>query len=195
MKYTNRFFAVFLAFAMALMLTSCGYNKKQDYDAKIDEAKAQVLVVGKKRLDTVDNIVAVTKGYSKHEHDTLTEVTALRSQVGSVKVDAKDQKSMDNFLANQDKMNGAIGRLLVSNEAYPQLKADEHYSQLMRDLKRLDREMAEARTDYNRLVRKHNSFIHQFPTNLSTMMFGWESKEYIQAASEKDVADAPKVKM
>lgn len=191
----KKYFYAVMAVIAAMSLSSCGYNAKQDYDARIDEAKAQVLVVGKKRLDTVDNIVAVTKGYATHEKGTLVEVTGLRAKVGSVNVNAKDQKSVDSFLANQDKMNGAIGRLLVSNEAYPNLKADQHYLQLMRDLKRLDREMAEARTDYNRIVRKHNSMITRFPYNLTGMMFGWEKQEYLKAAEEKDVADAPKVKM
>lgn len=183
--------------AAVLSLTGCGfYNKPVQLQENVEKAKAEMLSAGQKRLDLVDNAVAVVKGYAGHEKGTLTEVTALRSKMGSVNVNAstaEGKEQLEAYIQNQSKMTGALNKLMMVSENYPNLKADQSFLQLQRDLKRADRDMQEARDAYIASITRYNKQIKVFPNNIFAGMFGFEPLPQFHATDEGSVKTAPKV--
>lgn len=179
------------------VLTGCGfYNKPVQLQENVEKAKAEMISAGQKRLDLVDNAVNVVKGYAAHEKGTLTEVTELRSKVGSINVNAgtaEGKEQIEAYIQNQSKMTGALNKLMMVSENYPNLKADQSFLQLQRDLKRADRDMQEARDDYIASITRYNKQIKVFPNNLFAGMFGFEPLPQFHVTDEQSVKVAPKV--
>lgn len=183
--------------AIAFTMTGCGfYNKPVQLTENVEKAKAEMISAGQKRLDLVDNAVSVVKNYAAHEKGTLTEVTELRSKVGSVNINTatKEGKAeMEAYIQNQAKMTGALNKLMMVSENYPNLKADQSFLQLQRDLKRADRDMQEKRDAYIDSIARYNKNIKVFPNNIFAGMFGFEPMDQFHVTKE-DVNSAPKVK-
>jgi LemA protein len=119
-----------------------------------------------RRADLVPNLVAVVKGYAKQEQDTLTKVTEARARATSVQVsanDLQDPQKMAAFQSAQNELGQSLGRLLVSVEAYPDLKSNENFLALQSQLEGTENRIAVARRDYNEAVRDYNTRIRTFP--------------------------------
>ncbi|HZX81324.1 MAG TPA: LemA family protein, partial [Lysobacter sp.] len=130
---------------LATLLSGCGYNTIQQKDEAVNAAWSQVLNVYQRRADLVPNLVATVKGYASHEERVLTEVTEARARVGSINVNADDPNSLAQFQAAQTQLQGALSRLLVVSEQYPQLKADQNFLQLQAQLEGTENRIAVER--------------------------------------------------
>ncbi len=186
-------FRVLIALVLAAVLSGCGYNTIQAKDEAVTAAWSQVINVYQRRADLVPNLVATVKGYANHEQAVLVQVTEARAKVGSINVDANDPASLQRFEQAQSELRGAIGRLLVVSEQYPQLKADQGFSNLQVQLEGTENRIAVERQRYIDAVRDYNTYIRKFPTNLTAKMFGYATKPNFTVSNVDQIQTAPKV--
>ena len=178
---------------IAALLSGCGYNQIQQKDEGVKAAWSQVLNVYKRRADLVPNLVATVKGYASHEERVFTEVTNARAKVGSVNINADDPASLAQFQQAQGELQSAIGRLLVVSENYPQLKADQNFLQLQAQLEGTENRITVERQRYIQAVQDFNTYIRQFPVNLTAMMFGYKPKPNFTVENEAQIQQPPTV--
>jgi LemA protein len=181
---------------LALMLSGCGYNSIQTNDEEVKAQWSEVLNQYQRRADLVPNLVNTVKGYAAHEQKVLTDVTNARSKVGSIQATpelANDPKALANFQAAQGELSGALSRLLVVSENYPQLKADANFRDLQAQLEGTENRITVARNRYIESVKNYNVLIRQFPVNLTAMMFGYEVKPNFSVENEAQISKAPTV--
>lgn len=183
---------VFLV-VLASLLSGCGYNTIQRKDEGVKAAWSQVINQYKRRADLVPNLVNTVKGYATHEEKVLTEVTEARSKVGAINVNADDPQSLAQFQEAQKGLQGAIGRLLMVSENYPQLKADQGFLQLQAQLEGTENRIAVERKNYIDTVQDYNAYIRQFPVNLTAKMFGYKVKPNFTVENEQQIQNAPTV--
>jgi len=179
-----------------ISLQGCGYNTLQSTDEQIKASWAEVLNQYQRRADLVPNLVNVVKGYAAHEKDVLTQVTAARAQVGSIQATPElinDEKAFAKFQAAQSEMTSALSRLLVVSENYPQLKADGVFRDLQAQLEGTENRITVARDRYIKAVQEYNVTVRSFPSNLTSMMFGFKPKPSFTVENEKEISKAPKV--
>lgn len=178
-----------------LLLSSCGYNQIQKNEEAVFAAWADVEATYQRRADLIPNLVETVKAYAAHEQETLTQVTEARAQVGQVRLSAEnlgDTAMLQQFQQAQGQLSGALSRLLVVAERYPDLKASQNFRDLQHQLEGTENRINVARQRYNEAVRKFNSSIRTFPNNLTNnLLLKLERKEPFQA--EAGAADAPEV--
>jgi len=181
---------------MALALSGCGYNTLQATDEDIKATWAEVLNQYQRRADLVPNLVNVVKGYAAHEKDVLTRVTEARARVGAIQATPElinDEVASQKFIAAQGELTGAISRLLLVAESYPQLKADGLFRDLQAQLEGTENRTTVARNRYIEAVKTYNVTVRSFPSNLTAMMFGFQTKPSFTVENEKAIATPPKV--
>ncbi len=178
---------------LASLLSGCGYNTIQQKDEAVDASWSQVLNVYQRRADLVPNLVATVKGYASHEQQVLTEVTEARSRVGSINVNAEDPASLEQFQQAQGQLQSAIGRLLMVSENYPDLKADQSFLQLQAQLEGTENRITVERQRYIQTVQDYNTFIRQFPTNLTAKVFGYKPKPNFTVENLQEIQRPPEV--
>jgi LemA protein len=181
---------------VVLQLSGCGYNTFQSSDEEIKAAWAEVLNQYQRRADLVPNLVNVVKGYAAHEKDVLTQVTDARSRVGSINATPdliNDEEAFKKFIAAQSQMSGALSRLMVVAENYPQLKADGMFRDLQAQLEGTENRITVARNRYIATVKDYNITVRSFPTNLTAMIFGYKTKPSFTVENEQAIAIPPKV--
>ncbi len=176
-------------FLFLIIMPGCvafkSYNQLVILNETIDSSWAQVDNVLQRRYDLIPNLVNTVKGYAKHESQLLEEVTRLRSQWGAAKT--PDQK----IQASQG-LEGALSRLMVVVEQYPNLKANEGFLKLQDELSGTENRIAVERMRYNEVVRSYNVETRRFPSNIIAGMFGFQKKDvYFEAA--EGAKTAPKV--
>lgn len=186
-------FRALIVLVLTALLSGCGYNSIQQKDEAVTAAWSQVLNVYKRRADLVPNLVATVRGYASHEQQVLTQVTEARAKVGSINVNADDPASLKQFEQAQGELRGAIGRLLVVSENYPQLKADQSFLSLQTQLEGTENRIAVERQRYIGAVQDYNTYIRQFPTNLTAKLFGYATKPNFTVENEAEIQQAPKV--
>jgi LemA protein len=173
-------------FAGALMV-GCGYNTIQSMDERAASAKQQIEVQLQRRSDLIGNLVNTVKRYAEHEEAVFTGVAEARSRVAGA-VQSGDPAQME---AANAQLTGALGRLIAVAENYPQLKADQLFLRLQDELSGTENRIAVARQDYNEAARDYNSYIRQFPQNLTAKATGAKPRPYFEAAAE--AGQAPRV--
>lgn len=181
---------------MLLGLSGCGYNKFQTLDEEVKAHWSEVLNQYQRRADLVPNLVNTVKGYASHEREVLEQVTEARSRVGSIQATPElvaDEAAMSRFLEAQGQMTSALSRLLVVAENYPQLKADANFRDLQAQLEGTENRITVARNRYIQAVKEYNVTVRSFPSNLTAMMFGYETKPSFAVEDEKAIAAPPKV--
>jgi LemA protein len=180
----------------ALVLPGCGYNEFQTRDEQVKAAWAEVLNQYKRRADLIPNLVNTVQGYASHEQNTLTAVVNARAKATSVQLppDALDNpEKVRQFQQAQNELSGALGRLLVVAEQYPNLKADANFRDLQAQLEGTENRITTARNRFIKSVQEYNVLSRQFPTNLTAMIFGYKPKASFEVADEKAIAEPPKV--
>ena len=185
-----------VALLSAVVLPGCGYNEFQTKDEQVKAAWAEVLNQYKRRADLIPNLVSTVQGYASHEQNTLTAVVNARAKATSVQVNANDidnPEKMRQFQEAQAQLSGALGRLLVVAEQYPNLKADANFRDLQAQLEGTENRITTARNRYIKAVQDYNVLARQFPTNLTAMMFGYKPKASFAVEDEKAIAEPPKV--
>ncbi len=143
------------------------YNSVKSARIAIDAQYGQVENQIQRRADLIPNLVATVKGYMQYEEKVLTEVTAARAQVAAA-------TSGEEMAAADAQLTGALGRLLAVVENYPALKADAHFTELMREISGSENRIAVARRDYNAAIRDYNVTIGTFPGNIMAGMLGYQ---------------------
>ena len=191
-----RLFLLLLLLSSLLVLNGCGYNSIQKNEEAVFAAWGDVEATYQRRADLIPNLVETVKGYASHEKDTLTEVTNARAKVGQMNISAdklSDPAAMAQFQAAQGKLSGALSRLLVVAERYPDLKASQNFQDLQHQLEGTENRINVARQRYNKSVQTFNSSIRTFPNNLTNnFLLNLERKEPFKA--EAGAEQAPKVK-
>lgn len=142
------------------------YNSVKTARVNIDAQYGQIENQIQRRADLIPNLVNTVKGYMKYEEKVLTEVTAARAQVAGA-------KSPEEMAAADTALSGALGRLIAVAENYPELKADAHFTELMREISGSENRIAVARKDYNDAIRNYNVTIGTFPGNIVAGLLGY----------------------
>ncbi len=179
---------------LPLLLTvfsGCGYNSLVELDEKVNQAWAQVENQYQRRADLIPNLVKTVQGYADFEKGVLTEVTELRSRVGQIKLstdDLSDEEKFKQFQDAQDKLSGALSRLLVVAENYPQLKANENFLTLQSQLEGTENRISVERKKFNEAVQDYNTTIRRFPILITAKIFGFREKQYFKSAPGTDKA-------
>jgi LemA protein len=192
MKYLIYFL---VSIALVLNMSGCGYNQIQKNEEAVIAAWADVEATYQRRADLIPNLVATVKAYAAHERETLQAVTDARARVGQVKLGAaqlNDPQALAGFQQAQARMSGALSRLLVVAERYPDLKANQNFMDLQHQLEGTENRINVARQRYNRAVQVFNSSIRTFPNNLTNKyLLQLERKTPFQA--DAGAAQAPEV--
>ena len=190
-----RFFLLLLL-ALALLLPGCGYNEIQQNEEGVFRAWADVEATYQRRADLIPNLVETVKAYAAHEQETLQAVTDARSRVGQTTLqpgDLGDAAKMQQFQAAQGSLSGALSRLLVVAENYPDLKANQNFRDLQHQLEGTENRINVARQRYNEAVQLFNTSIRVFPNNrTNNFLLKLDRKEPFKA--DAGAAEAPKVK-
>lgn len=143
-----------------------------------------------RRADLIPNLVSTVKGYADFEQETLTQVIEARSKATSIQVDANDinPQQLERFQQAQDQLSGALSRLLVTIERYPDLKANQNFLALQSQLEGTENRISVERRRFNEVVREYNTYIRKFPQVIIANMTGFDQKGYFQAAEGSEVA-------
>ena len=186
---------VLLVIAMGIfMYVKSTYNNLVTLDEKVNQSWAQVQNVYQRRYDLIPNLVETVKGYAKHEKETLQGVVEARSKVGgtiNLKADELTPEKLAQFQQVQAGLSGALQRLMVVVERYPDLKANENFIRLQDELAGTENRIAQERRRFNTDVQTYNTSIRSFPANIFANIFGFEKRPYFEA--DEKAQEAPKV--
>ncbi len=185
-----------LSMMLMLVLSGCGYNSFQSGDEQIKSSWSEVLNQYQRRADLVPNLVNTVKGFAAQEKDVLLGVTNARAKVGSIQATPEllaNPEAFAKFQAAQGELSGALSRLLVVTENYPQLKSDANFRDLQAQLEGTENRITVARNRYIKAVQEYNVLVRSFPSNLTAMMFGYQVKPNFAVENEKEIARPPKV--
>ncbi|MDB5104983.1 MAG: hypothetical protein JWP91_2672 [Fibrobacteres bacterium] len=181
---------------VALVLGGCGYNTLQSKDEDTKAAWSEVVNQYQRRADLVPNLVKTVQGYASHEKEVLTQVTEARARVGSIQATpdlVNDQEAMNKFIAAQRSMTGALSRLMVVAENYPNIKADASFRDLQAQLEGTENRIAVARNRYIASIRDFNVQVRSFPSNLTAKWLGMHPKANFTVEDEGAISKAPTV--
>jgi LemA protein len=187
---------LFLAAALLTILSGCGYNTLQSEDEQVKAAWSEVVNQYQRRADLVPNLVETVKAFAKQEQEVFTQVTEARSRVGSIQATPElvdNPQAFQRFQQAQGELSGALSRLLVVAENYPQLKSDANFRDLQAQLEGTENRITVARNRYIKAVQQFNTTVRQFPSNLTAMAFGFEPKPNFTVENERAISKAPKV--
>jgi len=183
------------ALALSALLTGCGYNTIQVQDEATKSAWSEVLNQYQRRADLIPNLVNTVKGFAAQEQAVLVGVTEARARATQtqVNVDPGNPDSLRQFQAAQGELTSALSRLLVTVEAYPQLKSDQNFRDLQAQLEGTENRITVARNRYIQSVQDYNVTIRRFPTNLTAMVFGYDVKPNFSVENEAEISRPPTV--
>ena len=169
------------------------YNGLVTADEGVKAAWSQVENVYQRRADLIPNLVATVKGYASHESSTLEAVIEARAKATQVTVDPDKltEESIAAFQSAQGELGNAIGRLLVSVEQYPDLKANQNFLELQAQLEGTENRITVERQKFNDTAKAYNTQVRSFPANIIASMFNFEQKGYFKVA--EGAQTAPKV--
>jgi LemA protein len=187
---------VALILLVALMASSCGYNKLQTMEEAVFKAWSDVESNLQRRADLIPNLVATVKGYAGHEKETLEAVISARAKATSVQLSPNDlgnAQAMQQMLQAQGGLSSALSRLMVVVERYPDLKANQNFIDLQNQLEGTENRINVARQRYNAAVEQFNGSIRKLPYKITnSLILHLERKEYFKA--ESGAQKAPEVK-
>ena len=165
------------------------YNNMVTYDESTNEKWAAVQSSYQRRADLIPNLVSTVKGYADFEQETLTKVIEARAKATSITIDPSNTspEQFAKFQQAQDQLSGALSRLLVTVERYPDLKANQNFLELQAELSGTENRINVARNDYNTAVKAYNTYVRKFPQNMIAGMFGFEKRSMFEAAQGSDV--------
>ena len=176
------------------MLSSCqGYNRMVEKQESVSQQWSNVENAYQRRSDLIPNLVATVKGYAEHEQETFTQVTEARSKATQMTVDPANltPEAIQKYQDAQGELSQALGRLLLIQENYPELKANQNFMALQDELAGTENRISVERNKFNEKVQDYNAYIRKFPQVIYAGWFKFESKGYFQAAPGSE--NAPKV--
>lgn len=167
------FYIILSIVVILLAFVLFSYNSFIKSQNRVDEAFSTMDVYLKKRWDLIPNLVEIVKGYTKFESSTLEEIISLRNE-------SYDSMKNETKLVSNEKISNQVSRIMALAENYPELKADESFKSLSRQLVTVEDEIANARKYYNAVIRIYNTKIYMFPTNLIAKIFGFKEKNMFE---------------
>lgn len=169
------------------------YNSMVTADEGVSTEWAKVESQYQRRTDLIPNLVSTVKGYAAHEEGTLTAVIEARAKATSVTIDPSNltEESLQKFQGAQDQISSALSRLMMVREQYPDLKANQHFSELQAQLEGTENRIAVARDRFNEVAKNYNVQIRKFPANLIASFFDFKARPYFK--SQAGAETAPKV--
>jgi LemA protein len=169
------------------------YNGLVSKQETVETAVGNVQTAYQKRADLIPNLVATVKNYAEYEASTLEAVVAARAKATSTTLDANNltEENLKAFQAAQDQVSGALSRLLVTVEKYPDLKANQNYLDLQSQLESCENSIANARREFNETAKNYNTYLRKFPNNIIASMFNFDKKPYFEASEAAQ--EAPNV--
>ena len=192
--------ALWITLAIIVVLLFAGYswvkstyNTMVTQDEGVKTAWSQVENQYQRRMDLIPNLVNTVKGYATHEKETLEGVVSARAEATKTTIDPSNlnEESMKKFQAAQGELSRALSRLMVVLERYPDLKANQNFSELQAQLEGTENRISVERKRFNETAQTYNTYIRSFPTNILAGMFGFQPKAYFSA--ESGAEKAPKV--
>ncbi len=171
-------YIILLIIILIIIYAFALYNNFVKLNNKVKEAFSTMDVYLKKRWDLIPNIVETVKGYAKHEKDTLEEVVELRNST-------YDKMSDDEKIKTNEQLSSSISKIMVLAEAYPDLKANENFKNLSKELSKVEDDIANSRKYYNGVVRIYNNNVEMFPSNIFARLFGYKSKSMFEASANE----------
>lgn len=186
-------FTFLIAILASVFLSSCSYNTMVEKQESTSSQWGQVQNAYQRRADLIPNLVATVKGYATHEEQTLTEVVNARAKATQVTVSADDlsEENIKKYQEAQGELSTALGKLLMVQEQYPDLKANQNFLALQDELAGTENRIAVERNKYNEVVKDYNQYIRKFPQTIWAGWFGFTQKGYFEA--EAGSQTAPKV--
>jgi LemA protein len=182
--------------AASVGLSGCGYNDFQRLDEQVKSSWSEVLNQYQRRADLIPNIVATVKGEANFEQETLTKVIEARSKATSIQATPElvnDPEAFQKFQAAQGELTGALSRLMVVAEQYPNLKANQGFQDLRVQLEGTENRVTVARNRYIKSVTDYNVLARSFPNNLTAMVFGYSVKPNFTVQNEAEISKPPAV--
>ena len=186
----------FLVLVAVIGLQGCGYNDFQRLDEQTKSAWSEVLNQYQRRADLVPNIVATVKGEAAFEQETLTKVIEARAKATSIQVTPEtlnDPVAFQKFQAAQGELGSSLSRLMVVAEQYPNLKANQGFSDLRVQLEGSENRVTVARISFIKAVQDYNILTRSFPSNLTAMVFSYQAKPSFTVQNEAAIASPPVV--
>ena len=168
-----------LLFIMVISSYNGLVNKRENVRNKLGNVQTQY----QRRADLVPNLVSTVKGAADFEQSTLLQVTEARTKANSIQIDPKNvtPQQLQQYQSAQGELGQAIGRLLVTVEAYPQIKAVEAFRDLQSQLEGTENRIAVARKDFNDTALTYNATVQRFPSNITAGVFGFDKFTYFEA--------------
>ncbi len=184
---------ILLLAVAGLTLSSCGYNSMVNKQEAVNSQWANVQNAYQRRADLIPNLVATVKGYATHEQETFTQVTEARAKATQMTVDPSNltEETIQQYQQAQGELSSAIGRLLLIQENYPELKANQNFLALQDELAGTENRISVERNRFNETAQDYNRYIREFPRVIYAGWFGFKPKGYFQAAAGAETA--PKV--
>lgn len=185
---------VILAVVVILFLWIKGsYNSMVREDENVKTAWGQVENVYQRRADLIPNLVNTVKGYAAHESQTLQAVVDARAKATQITVDPQNlsPEAIEKYQKAQGELGSALGKLLMIQENYPDLKANQNFLELQSQIEGTENRISVERKKFNEAARSYNTLIRQFPKNIFASMFGFAQKPYFEAQEGAEIA--PKV--
>ncbi len=181
---------IVIIIALLVMWVISIYNGMVRKDEAVASAWSQVENVYQRRADLIPNLVNTVKGAADFERSTLEEVVQARASATQVKLSADEltEANVAKFQAAQDALSASLGRLLVSVERYPELKATQNFTELQAQLEGTENRIAVERQKFNETVKDYNTSIRRFPANIFASMFHFDKKGYFTAKEGADQA-------
>ncbi|MBQ1765387.1 MAG: LemA family protein [Aquincola sp.] len=180
----------------AALLSGCGYNDFQRMDEEVKASWSEVLNQYQRRADLIPNIVNTVKGEANFEQETLTRVVEARAKATSIQATPElinNPEAFQKFQAAQGELTGALSRLLVVSEQYPNLKANQGFQDLRVQLEGTENRITVARNRYIKTVADYNVLARSFPTNLTAKIFSYEVKPSFTVQNEAQISTPPTV--
>ena len=177
----------------ALFLSSCSYNNMVSKEEAVTAQWANVESSYQRRADLIPNLVSTVKGVADYERETLEAVVNARAKATGITVDAKEltPEAIQQFQEAQSQLSGALSRLLVTIEKYPDLKATQSFMELQSQLESTENRINVERRKFNEAAQDYNAYIRKFPQVVYSGWFGFEKKGYFEA--DAGAEKAPKV--
>lgn len=193
----TRNLTIIIIIGAILLLGGCGcgrYNEMVSQDENVKAKWANVQSDYQRRADLIPNLVNTVKGAANFEQTTLTQVIEARAKATSVNVNAEDltPEKIAQFQQAQAQLSGALSRLLVTVEQYPELKANQNFMDLQKQLEGTENRIKVSRNDFNGSVQQYNNTVRQFPNNIFAGMFGFKTRTPFTA--DPGAERAPEVK-
>lgn len=181
---------------LALSLTGCGYNDFQRLDEQSKSAWSEVLNQYQRRADLIPNIVATVKGEANFEQETLTKVVEARAKATSMQVTPEalnNPQALQQFQNVQGELGNALSRLMAVSESYPNLRANQGFADLRVQLEGTENRITVARNRYIQTIQEYNVLARSFPSSLTAMVMGYQTKANFTVANEAAISAPPKV--